>query len=104
MEKTVIALAILTITSSAFAADLGTKPCASFAQGVAESLYLTERGAIQDHVYQSNVTGYKTLDSRNAELIVSVDGADEDGYTWTANYSVVIEVPRCAIVEIHAAK
>jgi len=101
-------LLVLVCTLSSFSAvanTLETKPCASFARGAAESLYLTEATGIQGHTYDSSVVEY-TAEKKNktTDVVVAISASNDEGDSWDSKYTVTVALPHCSIVEINPAK
>lgn len=103
--KALVSVLVLVFGLPAMAANnLDKKPCAQFARGAAEAIYLTEATGIQGHEYESYIESYEKLTDLIASVIVVVDGNNDEGDTWTAKFQVEVEAPHCKVSTIDPVK
>jgi hypothetical protein len=91
---------LLALISTAFAQD--SAPCANMAKYGAIRAYKAEVGTIQGSAgiqYTASLTGVR---GDFASYVVAISDNNEDGETWTVNYTVVVRKTnqQCALISV----
>ncbi|WP_246845538.1 hypothetical protein [Bdellovibrio sp. NC01] len=99
--------AIVLISSSAFAANNkpAKQPCADFARGAAEAVYLADATGIQGHEWDSQVTAYEIQKDKSVVVTVAIAGNNDEGDQWESKVEVTVgTAPSCHIIEMGEIK